>query len=62
MNNLTLEVLEAYAKVLSEKQANKLYESKTKSNETIQRNIKKDNKTTPGVKTGTVNQDLYSDL
>ena len=29
MNNLTLEVLEAYAKVLSEKQANKLYESKT---------------------------------
>ncbi len=40
----------------------KLYESKTKSNETIQRNIKKDNKTTPGVKTGTVNQDLYSDL
>ena len=29
MNNLTLEVLEAYAGVLSENQANKLYESKT---------------------------------
>ena len=29
MNNLTLEVLEAYAEVLSEKQANRLYESKT---------------------------------
>lgn len=29
MNNLTLEVLEAYAEVLSENQANKLYESKT---------------------------------
>ena len=29
MNNITLEILEAYAKVLSESQANKLYESKT---------------------------------
>ena len=29
MNNLTLEVLEAYAEVLTETQANKLYESKT---------------------------------
>ncbi len=29
MNNLTLEVLEAYAEVLTENQANKLYESKT---------------------------------
>ena len=29
MNNLTLEVLEAYAEVLSENQANKLYEAKT---------------------------------
>ena len=29
MNNLTLDVLEAYAKVLTETQANKLYESKT---------------------------------
>lgn len=29
MNNLTLEVLEAYAGVLTENQANKLYESKT---------------------------------
>ena len=29
MNNLTLEELEAYAGVLSENQANKLYESKT---------------------------------
>ena len=29
MNNLTLEVLEAYAGILSENQANKLYESKT---------------------------------
>ena len=28
MNNLTLEVLEAYAGILSENQANKLYESK----------------------------------
>ena len=27
MNNLTLEVLEAYAKVLTENQAHKLYES-----------------------------------
>ena len=29
MNNLTLEVLEAYAEVLTENQANKLYEAKT---------------------------------
>lgn len=29
MNNLTLEILEAYAGILSENQANKLYESKT---------------------------------
>ncbi len=29
MNNLSLAVLEAYAEVLSENQANKLYESKT---------------------------------
>lgn len=29
MNNLTLEVLEEYAGILSENQANKLYESKT---------------------------------
>ncbi len=29
MNNLTLDVLEAYAEVLTENQTNKLYESKT---------------------------------
>jgi len=29
MNNLTLDVLEAYAEVLTENQANKLYEAKT---------------------------------
>lgn len=39
------------------------YEAKTKSNEDVVKKIKKSvDKNTPGVKTGTVNMDLYADL